>query len=105
MNCGGMNLKIGLKNIKAIYGSKEVNLEDINFTFNNPNEIEITMTNPNEPPMIKLNGQVIDGIIGLDYKYDTSDAESNGQHNFSIQYFDKETSTIRTAVVHKMLEG
>jgi len=69
------------------------------------NQMEITMTNPNEPPMIKLNGQVIEGIISLDYKYDTSDAESNGQHNFSIQYCDKETSTIRTAVVHKMLEG
>lgn len=69
------------------------------------NEIIIKMSSANEPPKITLNGKKIKGIIGLEYKYDTSDTESNGQHNFSIQYCDKETSTIRTAVVHKMLEG
>ena len=69
------------------------------------NEIIIKMSSANEPSQLILNGKKIKGIIGLEYKYDTSDAESNGQHNFSIQYFDKETSTIRTAVVHKMLEG
>ncbi|WNO29703.1 hypothetical protein [Bacillus phage SDFMU_Pfc] len=48
------------------------------------NEIIIKMSSANEPPKITLNGKKIKGIVGLDYKYDTSDAESNGQHNFSI---------------------
>ncbi|MFJ6264241.1 hypothetical protein ACIQGW_04365 [Lysinibacillus xylanilyticus] len=69
------------------------------------NEIVIKMSSANEPPKITLNGKKIKGIIGLEYKYDTSDAKSNGQHNFAIQYLDKDTSTIRAAVVHKMLEG
>lgn len=69
------------------------------------NEIIIKMRSANEPPKITLNGKKIKGIIGLDYKYETSGAETNGQHNFAVQYIDEDTSTIRAAIVHKMLEG
>lgn len=70
-----------------------------------PNEIEITMSSANEPPKIKLNGQDIDGVISLDYKYVTSDCDSKGYHNFTVQYSDKETNTIRTVSANRIWEG
>ncbi|MDM5245748.1 hypothetical protein [Lysinibacillus sp. G4S2] len=69
------------------------------------NEIVIKMSSANEPPKITLNGKKIKGIIGLEYNYATSNAESNGQHNFVVRYIDEDTSTIRAAIVHKTLEG
>lgn len=69
------------------------------------NQIKITMTNPNEPPMIKLNGQAIDGIISLDYKYETKEESTHGQHNFTAKYYDKESNIIRTASANRMMEG
>lgn len=68
-------------------------------------QIEITMTNPNEPPKIKLNGKDIEGIISLDYKYETLDGNSQGQHNFTVKYCDKDDMTIRTISVSKIWEG
>lgn len=59
------------------------------------NEIKITMTNPNEPPKIMLNGQVIEGIVKLNYDYETSDYTDSGKHIFSLTYIDKETNTIQ----------
>ncbi|TKI72005.1 hypothetical protein FC756_03065 [Lysinibacillus mangiferihumi] len=69
------------------------------------NQIEITMTNPNEPPKIILNGKKIKGIVSLEYKFDTRTDETYGQHNFSVQYCDKDTMTIRTAKVQTIMEG
>lgn len=69
------------------------------------NQIEITMTNPNEPPIIKLNGQFIDGIISLEYKYETKGETTSGQHNFTVKYLDKESDAIRTVSANKMWEG
>lgn len=69
------------------------------------NQIEITMTNPNKPPIIKLNGQAIDGIISLDYKYETKEEATHGQHNFTVKYHDKESDVIRTVSANKMWEG
>lgn len=72
---------------------------------NTNNQIEITMTNPNNPPKIKLNGKDIEGIVSLDYKYETLDENSNGQHNFTVKYCDKELHVIRTVSVNKVWEG
>ena len=72
---------------------------------NTDNQIEITMTNPNEPPKIKLNGQAIQGIISLEYKYETKDDQSQGQHNFVLKYCDKESNTVRTVGTNKVWEG
>lgn len=69
------------------------------------NQIEITMTNPNEPPKIKLNGKDIEGIISLDYKYETMDNQSQGQHNFTVKYCNKESECIRTVSTNKVWEG
>lgn len=69
------------------------------------NEITIEMSSADKPPMIKLNGQAIDGIISLDYKYKTSDENTNGHHNFTVKYWDKESNVIRNVSANKMLEG
>jgi len=69
------------------------------------NEITIEMSSANKPPKIKLNGQTIDGIISLDYKYETLDENSNGQHNFTVKYCDKESHVIRTVSANKVWEG
>lgn len=69
------------------------------------NEIEIIMTNPNNPPIIKLNGKAIEGIIELNYQYATKDEVSQGHHNFIVTYCDKETNTIRTVAINKVWEG
>lgn len=72
---------------------------------NTDNEIEIFMTNPNQPPKIKLNGQTIEDIIELEYNYATRDNESQGQHNFTVKYCDKETNVVRTVSSNKLWEG
>ena len=69
------------------------------------NEIIIKMSETNEPPTIKLNGEEIARIISLDYKYETSDCDSKGYHNFTVQYCDDETMTIRTISAKKIIEG
>lgn len=74
------------------------------YLYNTDEEIVITMTNPNNPPKIKLNGQAIEGIIGLDYRYKTKDEKSPGQHNFTVKYCDKESHVIRTVSVNKVWE-
>lgn len=71
-----------------------------------PNEIEIIMTNVNEPPKIKLNGKEIEDIVTLEYMYVSKESEySNGVHNFMVQYYDKETKTIRTVSANRIGEG
>ncbi|TQR28335.1 hypothetical protein C7Y47_22095 [Lysinibacillus sphaericus] len=68
------------------------------------NEISIEMSSANKPPKIKLNGKDIEGIVSLDYKYETLDENSNGQHNFTVKYCDKESHVIRTVSVNKVWE-
>ena len=68
-------------------------------------EIKIIMTNPNEPPIIKLNGKRIKGIIELHYNYDTKTHVSQGQHNFTVKYHDEEAVATRTVSINKVWEG
>ncbi|MEQ6353952.1 hypothetical protein ABNX05_04930 [Lysinibacillus sp. M3] len=68
-------------------------------------EIIIKMSSANEPPKITLNGKRIKGIIGLDYNYETLDDKSQGQHNFTVKYCDKESHVIRTVSTNKVWEG
>lgn len=68
------------------------------------NTIEIVMEHPNKAPSIKLNGQVIKGVINLRYNYDTKTCDSQGQHNFTVEYCDKETETIRKVSIDKLIE-
>lgn len=69
------------------------------------NEIEICMTNPNRPPIIKLNGQAIEGIVELQYNYVTKDNKSQGYHNFTVKYIDKESHAVRRVSANKSWEG
>ncbi|MGE6515182.1 hypothetical protein [Lysinibacillus sphaericus] len=69
------------------------------------NQIEIIMNNPNQPPKIKLNDQIIEGIIELQYNYETRDVKSQGKHNFTVKYYDKESSVTRTVSANRTVEG
>jgi len=69
------------------------------------NEIAIVMEHPNKRPKVVLNGTAIEGIIELQYNYDTSTHESPGQHNFTVKYIDKESNAIRTVGTNKVWEG
>lgn len=74
------------------------------YSTNQSNEIEIVMGSANKPPKVILNGKDIQGIISLDYKYVTKSVEP-GYHNFTVQYHDDETMTIRTISAKKVFEG
>ena len=65
-------------------------------------QIEIAMTNPQKPPIVKLNGEPIRGIVHLCYEYRTSDDKDRGEHFYEVEYFDDEIETVRTISVNKL---
>lgn len=64
-------------------------------------EIVISMIKPNNPPIITLNGELIKGIIELNYIYETKTNDYDGMHSFELKYFDDKDKTIRVASVNR----
>lgn len=104
-------MQYGLRGITIEISGKEISLDKLSAALEESrkesqrNEIEIIMSSTNEPPKVKLNGEVIDSIIDLGYEFVTKDHESNGYHNFTVKYMDKQTNTVRTVSANKMVEG
>lgn len=88
--------------LKSILGIKEE--FDVKIIRLPANEIEIIMGNPNTIPFVRLGGNEIRGIIGIQYNYSTKTAKSTGEHNYTIKYVDENTKAIRMLQVNKTWE-
>lgn len=58
--------------------------------------IIITINDLDKPPLISIDGVETEGMVEVNYEYETRDQYSSGTHRYQIKYGDKQEKLIKT---------